>query len=94
MQTALTGKPLMYYVVHAKSFLVLNYSHDGSCIESIPSVWRVVISYPLTCLIYFVLLLITQRTMAEYRNQRKRPAHADHRSRHVATRSDYARGPE
>ena len=40
-----TEKQLIYYVVHAKSFLVLGLNDDGSCIDSITFVWRVVISF-------------------------------------------------
>ena len=94
MQTALAGKQLMYYVVHAKSFLVLDHDYDGSCIDSIPSAWRVVISYPSTCLIYFVLVLDHSAHYGGVPKSAKRPAHADHRPRHVATRSDNVRAPK
>lgn len=47
----------MYYVVRSRSFAVLDLNYDGSCIDSIPSVWCVVITFHSTCLIYLVLIL-------------------------------------
>ena len=84
----------MYYVVHAKSFLVLDLNYDASCIDSIPSVWRVVISFHSTCLVCLVLVLDHSAHYAGVPSSAERPAYADHRPRHVATRSDNARGSE
>ena len=89
-----TEKQLTYYVVHAKSFLVLGLNDDGSCIDSISFVWRLVISFHSTCLIYLMLVLDHSAHYDGVPRSAERSAHADHRPRHVATRSDNAREPE